>query len=348
MKRKSKKKNIPTSIELKDINLSDDFFSNIALIEYNEESYERKTFTKLEDIKISDLTAKVEWLNIYGFQFPNAIKRIIYQNKLDEFLFNLATEEDHRNKVIELQNSFFLSIKSVHFEDKYTLESEQLMFIVSPTYIWSIQEKSGDHFEHIRTRLRENKGIARKKGADYLLYLMIDAMIENYYGAYEKLIERTQNINLLEEVRSDPEYAAVVENNKKSFFLLKKAIGSLREAINQVENVELENFNNKYFTELKEQCSFMMDDIDFNLQQLESSINLIFTIQSHRLNEVMRTLTVLSVIFIPLTFLAGIYGMNFKYIPELNYHYGYFVLLGIMLIVALMTIYYFKRKNWFN
>lgn len=348
MKRKSKKKNIATAINLEDLHLPESFFQNVTLIEYNEDSYEKIQFKNIEDIKISDLTAKVEWLNIYGFQFADQIKKIIYQNNLDEFLLNLATEEDHRNKVIELQNSFFLSIKSVQFPDKYTLLSDQLIFIVSPTYIWSIQEKVGDHFGHIRTRLAENKGIVRKKGSDYLLYLMIDAMIENYYMAYDKLIEGSQNINLLDEVRSDPEYAAVVENNKKSFFLLKKAIGSLREAISQVENVELDNFNTKYFSELKEQCSFMMDDIDFNLQQLESSINLIFTIQSHRLNEVMRTLTVLSVIFIPLTFLAGIYGMNFKYIPELHYHYGYFVLLGVMFLVALLTIYYFKRKNWFN
>ena len=111
--------------------------------------------------------------------------------------------------------------------------------------------------------------------------------------------------------------------------------------------MEIDGFEVKYFSELKEQTTNLISNIDFELQELESKINLIFSIQGHRLNEVMKTLTILSVIFIPLTFLAGIYGMNFENIPELKFKYSYFILLAAMVIITLISVWYFKRKKWF-
>ena len=112
-------------------------------------------------------------------------------------------------------------------------------------------------------------------------------------------------------------------------------------------NCFFDNFNTKYFSELKEQTNNLIANIDFELQELESKINMIFSIQGHRLNEVMKTLTILSVIFIPLTFLAGIYGMNFANMPELNWKYGYFLILGLMLVITIISVWYFKKKKWF-
>ena len=128
---------------------------------------------------------------------------------------------------------------------------------------------------------------------------------------------------------------------------LKKSANSLRTTLLRLEKVKYKNLKNSYFSELKEQTNELITDIDFELQTLESSMNLVFSIQGHRLNEVMKTLTIFSVIFIPLTFLAGIYGMNFENMPELKTKYGYFILLGIMLILTLGIVYYFKRKKWF-
>ena len=121
----------------------------------------------------------------------------------------------------------------------------------------------------------------------------------------------------------------------------------LRDTITKLEKMEIDGFEVKYFSELKEQTTNLISNIDFELQELESKINLIFSIQGHRLNEVMKTLTILSVIFIPLTFLAGIYGMNFENIPELKFKYSYFILLAAMVIITLISVWYFKRKKWF-
>ena len=314
---------------------------------YSIEKYERREFQDVSEVKINHAFDTVQWLNMYGLDHKNACKEIIKQNNLDEFLVNLVIDDDHRNKVIELDDAIFMTIKTLHYRNDDFI-SEQLLFIASPTFLWSIQEIKGDYFGHIRERISENKGVVRKKNADYLLYLVIEAIVDNYFEAYETLVAKLAHLKDLENVRPTPEFAVQLENNKQDLFELKKAISSLRDAIGRLDKIELENFETNFFSELKEQANYMIDDIDFDLQQLESSINLMFNIQSHRLNEVMKTLTILSAIFIPLTFLAGIYGMNFKNIPELESQYGYFVLLGVMALTIVLIVFYFKRKGWFK
>jgi magnesium transporter len=227
------------------------------------------------------------------------------------------------------------------------LDSEQMIFIVSPNFLWSIQEKSGDYFNWIRERLQENEGIVRKKKADYLLFLLLESIIENYQNTYEENAELNADKLNSTHIKPTPEFTSLVEKRKQELFNFKKATLSLRDTIVKLEKVEIAGFETKYFSELKEQTNNLISNIDFELQELESKINLIFSIQGHRLNEVMKTLTILSVIFIPLTFLAGIYGMNFENIPELKFKYGYFVLLGIMVFITICAIWYFKRKKWF-
>ncbi len=323
------------------------FIANTSLIEYSTEKSSIRTFSDIEEIKIEASPATIQWLNTYGLQFEKQTRQIIKNNSFDDFLVNLLIEDEHRNKIIELDDSIFMTIRTIHFVDGNFI-SEQMMFVTSLGYVWSIQEKKGDYFEHIRRRISENKGIVRKKNADYLLYLIVEAIIDNYYNAYDKLTISVNKLKDLSKVKPSPEFAMDIENNKQNLFLLKKAVSSLREAINRMDKIELEDFEVNYFSELKEQANFLIDDIDFDLQQLESSINLIFNMQSHRLNEVMKTLTILSGVFIPLTFLAGIYGMNFDNIPELHHEYGYFILLAVMVVVAIGCIVYFRRKNWLD
>lgn len=323
-----------------------DFFQNVSLIQYSKDAFEKRTFNNLSEINFTN-TNDVKWFNIYGFNHFNEVKSIITENGLDEFLINITQETDHRNKVIELDDSFCLTLKILLFEDN-EMQFEQMIFIASPSYVWSIQEKVGDYFEDIRFRIRENKGIIRKKNADYLLFRLIETIIDNYDLAYEKLLDNNKTLIDLNKIRPNPQFAITVENGKQNLLILKKALLSLREAINRLEKIEIENFRTNYFSEVKEQSSFMIDDIDFNLHQFESSINLIFGIQSHQLNQVMKTLTIFSVIFIPLTFLAGIYGMNFRHMPELETQYGYFILLATMVVIVIVAILYFKRKKWFE
>lgn len=345
MKRKTRRKVNPYG-DLKDFQI-EEFFSDCSLTQYNERDFEVKKFSSIEDIRMNTSDNKIKWLNIYGFQYMGAVKKIIAQNGLDEFLSFLVLENNHRNKVIELSDSFFLTLKSPYFaKDDEEVRFEQMIFIVGDNYVWSIQEVQGDHFEHIRTRIKDNLGIVRKKGADYLFYLLLEAIIDNYYLAYEKLNEHNIGLDDPDQVKPTPEFARLIENSKRQLYHIKRTTSSLNEAIGHLQHFEFDNFNQKYFNELREQIKMISDEVDHRLQHLESSVSLMFSIQNHRLNEVMRTLTIFSVIFIPLTFIAGIYGMNFENMPELKSKNGYFIVLGVMLLIIIATIIYIKRKKW--
>jgi magnesium transporter len=324
-------------------------FENCSLIQYSIETFSEKNKPALHEIIFSHQNKVISWFNIYGFQHLEEVKKIVAQNKIDDFVINLTLEHNHRNKAIELSNCYFFTIKAIYDgENMSNIYFEQLIFIVSQNYIWSIQEVKGDHFEHIRTRLRENIGTVRKKNIDYLLYLIIEAILDNYYATYEVLLSNSEDLRNLKYIKPTPNFAKATQNNNQKLLQIKKAATSLKEAIVQLEKSEIQTFNQKYLTELKEQVNFLNDDIDFNLQQFENAINLIFNIQNHHLNEIMKTLTILSVTFIPLSFLTGLYGMNFKNMPELTTENGYFILLFVMGIIFGSTLYFFWQKRWFE
>jgi magnesium transporter len=326
--------------------MENEFLDNTEIISYSTKTYEKTSFSTTSEIHLSRGTDTTEWLNTYGIKYQNEYKKIIHQNKLDDFLIKLLNDEDHPNKVIVLDDLLFVTTRVLITKDT-KLDSEQMIFIVSKDFLWSIQEKNGDYFNWIRERLEGNKGIVRKKRADYLLFLLLESIVDNYQDTYQENAALNSDKLSANNIKPTPEFTSLVEARKQELFNFKKATMSLKDTVVKLEKMEIDSFNVKYFSELKEQTNHLISNIDFELQELESKINLIFSIQGHRLNEVMKTLTILSVVFIPLTFLAGIYGMNFENIPELKSENGYFILLGVMLLVSIISIWYFKRKKWF-
>lgn len=326
--------------------MNTDFLDNTTLIRYSSKNYEKTNFATISEINLTEDKTAIKWINTYGIKFIEDFKNIIHQNKLDDFLIKLMSDEEHPNKVILLDDLLFITTRVIITGNK-KLDHEHMIFIVSTNFLWSIQEKKGDYFNWIRERLEGNKGIVRKKKADYLLYLLLESIIDNYQDTYQENAELSSDKLSSNNIKPTPEFTTLVENRKQELFNFKKATLSLRDTIIKLEKVKIEDFNVKYFSELKEQTNNLISNIDFELQELESKINLIFSIQGHRLNEVMKTLTILSGIFIPLTFLAGIYGMNFENIPELKSRYGYYILLAIMVLITTISIWYFKRKKWF-
>lgn len=321
------------------------FLEQTTLISYTADDFSKTNFTEVNAIDLTP-SAGVKWLNTYGLNFQNPIKKVIRKNDMDDFLLKLVMDIEHPNKVIGLDNSLFVGVKVLKTGGA-TLDTEQILFIVSSSYLWSIQEKKGDYFEWIRKRIYENTGMVRKKKADYLFFLILESIVDNYKNAYDQFVtDDIQKINP-NEIKPTPEFTGLIENRKRELFMLKRACISLRDTILKLENTNLKDMKKTYYAELKEQTSNIITDIDSDLQELESKINLIFSIQGHRLNEVMKTLTIFSVIFIPLTFLAGIYGMNFKNMPELETQNGYFILLGIMGVISIFIVWYFFRKKWF-
>ncbi|ARV16177.1 CorA family divalent cation transporter [Polaribacter sp. SA4-12] len=326
--------------------MKNQFLDNTSIISYSDKNYEKTNFSTISEIELTKNNGLIKWLNTYGINYNEEFKAVVNQNKLDDFLIKLLMDEDHPNKVILLEDLLFITIRVLKTENQ-TFDSEQMFFIVSSDFLWSIQEKSGDYFSWIRERLEGNKGLVRKKSADYLLFLVLESIIDNYQDTYQENAELSSDRLRSTNIKPTPEFTSLVEKRKQELFNFKKATIGLKDVIIKLEKTEIKDLDNKYFSELKEQTNNLISNIDFELQELESKINLIFSIQGHRLNEVMKTLTILSVVFIPLTFLAGIYGMNFENIPELKFKYSYFILLGVMVIITLISVWYFKRKKWF-
>lgn len=326
--------------------MSTDFEKNTWVINYSVDTYYNRKFSMEEDPLLSKSDKTITWINTYGFDYIEEFKAIVLGNTLDDFLLRLLSAQNPGNKVIELEDQLFIAIEIVKTEEQI-LEAEQLFFVVSKDFLWCIQEKRGDHFDEIRTRISDNKGIVRKKKADYLLFFILETIISNYEEKYNASILIKTFLERKNRLEPTPEFMLEVEQKKAMIDEFKKASHGIRDVVIKLERVEMEEFQTKYFSELREQINTLIGDIDSDLRELESQVNLFFSIQGHRLNEVMKTLTIFSVIFIPLTFMAGIYGMNFKNMPELQWEYGYFILLGVMLLVTLVSILIFKKKKWF-
>lgn len=213
----------------------------------------------------------------------------------------------------------------------------------------SLQEEVGDHFDHIRNKITEKLGLLGVRGADFLLYQLLDAILDNYFETIESM---NANVSQLEKlVMQQPSQALIIkiEYVKQLAETVKKSLNPFKDALRVISSREsrfIDKSVEKYFSELTSTCSSAIEEINSVSQSLESLTNVYFSSLSQKMNETMKVLTTVSTIFIPLTFIAGIYGMNFQNMPELTSHNGYFIVLGVMGGIFLAMLYYFKRRGW--
>lgn len=289
------------------------------------------------------------WINVHGVHDIELIKRLIDHFDLDKMVVQDIVDTTQRPKVEVSSEMVFFSVKSLLPQNGLNIESEQISFILKENILLSFQEKKGDHFEYIRGRLREGKGLVRKSGADYLLYLLLDAITDNYYTSLNGLESRLNE--LPQKIMDDPKPEQIfkLEHIKQSLFNLRKAINPLKEAIIFTEKGPSAHIHSDvipFFADLKDQLWQLTDETDLSIHRSEGLTNLFFSYQGHRMNEVMKVLTIVTSLFIPLSFLAGIYGMNFKFMPELDWNYGYPAVLALMALLALGMLLFFKQKKW--
>ncbi|WP_291860883.1 magnesium/cobalt transporter CorA [Marinilabilia sp.] len=293
---------------------------------------------------------EILWINLHGIHDTRLVHEIADQFNIDRLIIQDIVDTNQRPKVELHPELLFVSVKSLLPSNHQSIEAEQISFILKDNVLLSFQEKKGDHFEHIRRRIREGKGRVRKSEADYLLYLLLDAITGNCYTTLNDL--ELQLDILPEQIMQDPkpEYIASLEEIKRNLFALRKAVTPMKETILFTEKGRAEQIRAQtlpYFSDLKDQLMQLIDEADINLTRAEGTTNLFFSYQGHRMNEVMKVLTIVATIFIPITFFAGIYGMNFEKMPELTWQYGYPAAWGLMVISALVMLLYFRRKKWF-
>lgn len=218
----------------------------------------------------------------------------------------------------------------------------------------SFQEKRSDFFTHIRERIREHTGMVRLKGADFLLYLLLDAIMENFYITIENEEDKVEELISISKNSADPEILIQIEKHRDNFNFLKRSIIPLRDSLFAIKSlkddddfkiIEQETFS--YYSRLHQKTLELLEQIDSDMGMLESASNFFFSSQSHKMNEIMKTLTIVSAIFIPLTFIVGVYGMNFEHMPELKYQNGYYTVIGVMVVIGIIMVFYFKKRKWF-
>ncbi|WP_298365497.1 magnesium/cobalt transporter CorA [uncultured Lutibacter sp.] len=324
---------------------------NIQLFEYNKTGLTELTTIKESEFNdFSDLE-KQYWLNTHGIHDVSIIESLCKKIGIHNLTIQDILDVNQRPKIQEFEEYWYFSIKSILPSTNNEIKSEQLSFVLGKNYLVSFQEQKNDYFEHIRQRLREKAGIVHERSTDYLLYLLLESVLDNYFETVDAISEKVENFKIID-VNKDPspEILTEIEIYKSQLQSLIKAIGPIKEFVSKIERenfVLIQKKHRKYYFEIKDICLTLLDNCEKSEKRLESLINLFFSVQGHRMNQVMKTLTIVSTIFIPLTFIAGIYGMNFVNIPELGFKYGYHIILVVMFLIFLIMLGYFKRKNWF-
>lgn len=243
------------------------------------------------------------------------------------------------------------SLKSILPGSENAIETEQISFILGSNYLISFQERNADHFNHVRKRIREDIGILRERSPDYLLFLLLESILDNFFKTIENIEQQADHYGNFD-IKTDPSPSNLseIELFKRQLHLIKRTINPIKDFLTTLEREGfsfIDKRHIKYFYELKDLCLSLIDNCDKTDLRLESSINMFFSIQGHRMNQVMKTLTVVATIFIPLTFIAGIYGMNFANMPELNWEWGYFGIWLVMIGIFVFMLRYFKKKKWY-
>lgn len=321
--------------------------------ELTKEKFNTEAF--INDFSFQNLPQdQTTWVNFYVLDDLASIETFCKKENYDALVFQNIREKDNRPQFEDYENYLFFSVRTAMPSSGGSIlriHQEQLSFILGKNFLISFQSKPSDYFRSVRDRLENKKGIIRDKGADFLLYRLLDAVIDNYFEVMDANSSTIEELDAKVTKTTDPKMLTSIEFQKRKLMELRRIVMPLKEITIALENSESPLFKRStkhYFTDLKQNCISIIEEIESNKNALEGLTNLYYAVQGQRMNEIMKVLTIVSTIFIPLTFLAGIYGMNFDNMPELRMKYGYFITWGVMIVITIALLFYFRRRGWLN
>lgn len=324
--------------------------TRIRLLDYNAKGYEERDLERIEQGLVLRDSSRVVWVNIDGLHDPAIIEEAGRCFGLHPLVQEDLLNTRQRPKLEDYGDYLFLVLKMLRLDPSGEIHSEQLSLILGPSFVLSFQEAEGDVFEQVRERVRGSKGRLRRMGADYLAYALLDAVVDSYFLVLEELGEQ---IELLEEELVAPPTPATLQKIhqlKREMLHLRRSIWPLREVIGTLQRQEeplVRPETQLFLRDVYDHTIQVVETVETYRDMIAGMVDLYLSSLSIRMNEVMKVLTVIATIFIPLTFIVGIYGMNFDRMPELHWRWGYPLLwLGMLLIAAGMVI-YFRKKKWF-
>jgi len=322
----------------------------ITVIDYDEGSFLEKEAASVEECFPFKDTATVTWINVDGVSDANVVASLGAKFDIHPLVLEDIMTTTQRPKVEDLGNAVFVVLRMIECEkDGTNIAADQLSLIVGPNFVLSFQETPGDCLDPVRERIRGGKGRIRGLGPDYLAYAIVDAVVDNYFFVLETLGGR---IDALEETLVDEprrELLHEIHGLKREMIDLRKSVWPLREVVNGLERLEtplIKSSTDVYLRDLYDHTIQVIDTVESFREMLTSMVETYLSSVSNRMNEVMKVLTIISTVFIPITFLAGVYGMNFRYFPEIGWPLGYALFWGIVLAAVGGMFAFFRRKRW--
>jgi magnesium transporter len=325
--------------------------TTITIINYDESQFVEKEVDELEECFPLKDTPTVSWINIDGIHQVDLIEKLGENFILHPLLLEDVLNTEQRPKLDEFEDHLFIVLKMFHFKDEgKELQAEQVSLIVGSNFVISFQERMGEVFDQVRERLRKGKGRLRKRGADYLTYALIDAVVDSYYTILETLGESIESLQEELVYEPKPEDLRIIQHLKRDMLFLRKSVWPLREVIGNLAKGDTSFIKEDvliYLRDVYDHIIQVIDTIETFRDMLSAMLDIYLSSVGNRMNEVMKVLTIIATIFIPMTFLAGIYGMNFKYMPELEWRYAYLFFWIVVSVVLITMVAWFKRKKWF-
>ncbi len=329
----------------------------LTVIDYDETSFETRELEKIEECIPFREKPTVTWINVEGLHDVTAEQELGKCFGLHPLIVEDILNTDQRTKTDIFDDYIFIVLKMLTYDvEAMALNVEQLSLIFGKNYVLTFQEAGGDVFDPVRDRIRHNKGRIRKSGADYLAYALLDAVIDNYFKVLENIGEEIEYIEEELVTNPVPETLQSIHTIKREMIFLRKSVWPLREILSGLQREEtplIKETTNIYLRDLYDHTIQVIDTVESYRDMISGMLDVYLSSISNKMNEIMKVLTIFAVIFIPLTFIAGIYGMNFNTekspfnMPELNWYLGYPLALGLMAGIGIVMLFYFRKKNWF-
>lgn len=332
------------------VGLEDGTKPSIRLFSYNINGFHEQPLNELSDLSIPDPEVDTAWLDLDGLTSDRTLQSAGELFNLHPLLLEDILNTDHRPKVEEYQDTLFVVVKMLELDEETGgIHTEQVCFVLRKGLVISFQERPGDVLEPIRERIRKDLGRVRRSGADYLLYALLDVIVDHYFLIVEDLGKRIEALERKVLVRPGNEDLITIQELRSMLILVNRYVTPTRELagrLNTIQSPLIEKPTRRYINDLQDHTVYIAETIGTFRELLGSLENTYHAGVNMRMGQVMKLLTVISTIFIPLTFVVGVYGMNFDHMPELRWRYGYFAVMGTMTLIAVLMLLWFRKKRW--
>lgn len=322
----------------------------IRVLDYGPDQCNEKDITGLQECFYFADPTIISWIDVEGLHEVELIQQLGDCQGFNPLMLEDIVNTDQRPKLEDFDDYLYIVIKMLHGEDNHHIAVEQVSLVVGANFVISFQEGlDGDAFDQVRQRIRSGKGKIRSMGTDYLAYALIDAVVDGYFGVLERVGERIEELEEEVIVAPSPETVRRIHHLKREMIVLRKALWPLREVILALERRESPLISEQvtvYLRDVYDHTIQAIDAVEAYRDILAGLLDVYLSSISNRMNEIMKFLTIIGTIFLPLTFIAGVYGMNFQHMPELQWPLGYYACLLLMFAIAIAMLAYFKRKKW--